>query len=290
MRSLQLPGQTFFSFLTALLLLYTSAAPAGRVYGQPAEELTISTPEYIDATYEKALEAFYLQEYETSLAYIRHVIRADMSNYQLRYLAAHNHWKLGNFESAEAHFKAAIQASPAEPGSYIDYALMLIHQRKYGNARSVAAGGVKTLEQAGQKNPKLYNVLARSCLLAGDWPAALHNAEKAKGALDANEIGVKDKLESMVIEARVHMAMGQYEKAELSLLWASSLKENNPYVQNLLGYLYTQWSLAEEKSNPPLAEDLRKKAEEMFAQALDNTDTLDEFKPVIQENVAALVR
>lgn len=256
------------------------------LHAQSPVELTFATPEYIDETYRQALDSFYLQDYETSLNYIRHVIRADMTNYNLRYLAAHNHWKLGNLDSAEAHFQAAISSTPNEPGAYIDFTLLLIHRRKYVSARRVAANGAEAIEKSGAKVPsKMYNVLARACLLSGDGADALEYAEMAKGALDQNDTGIKDKMEAMVIEARVHLAMENFEKAELSLLWALSLKENNPYAQNLLGVVYLKWA---EKSEAEKGEELRQNAREIFQAALVSSETLEEFKPVILINQAGL--
>jgi len=250
------------------------------------DELNEASPEYIEASYKKAIAEFDMRNYEDSLNQIRHVIKADMNNYNLRYLAAHNHWKSGNFDSAALHFQAAINVRPEAYGTYIDFALMRIHERKYRSAEFIAQNGIKYLSQHNiPVPPKIYNILSRIKLQQGLSSEALVYAEMAKAALNTNT-GIKDNLESVVLESRAQLSLNNFEKAELAMQWAISLKENSPYLQNLMGYIYKKWSASSAD------EELKKKyvdqAKKYFQLALENALAIDEFKVVVQKNMDSL--
>lgn len=251
------------------------------------KELTFATPEYIGLAYQNALESFYRQDYEGALVYIRHVIQADMKNYKLRYLAAHSHWKLGNFGPAAIHFQEAQKANPKNPGPYIDYSLLMIHQRRYNDGLRMAGRGLDYFKKNSINTPsKLYNVTARIKLLQGKPAEALIFAERAKGAFDQNT-GIKDKLESMVLEARAQLALGEYDKAVFSLEWALSLKPGNPYIQNLLGHTYSSWYHSAQKQKSPKAGELKQKALDYFAQAKGSSEVAG-FQKIVQQNIDQL--
>ncbi|MES0491485.1 MAG: hypothetical protein ABUK01_15935, partial [Leptospirales bacterium] len=221
-----------------------------------------------------------------SLNHIRHVIKSDMKNFKLRYLAAHNHWKQGNFDSAIVHFERTIKTDPSKPGPYIDYALMQIHRRYLGTARKIALRGIQNLTDHKVSIPsKLYNILSRINLLENNAKKALEYAEKAKSVFDQKETGVKDKLEAVVLEARAHLSLADYEKAEFSMLWGLSFRKQSPYLHNLLGYIYQQWYKSEKTKSPEKADELKKKAIEHFNIALNNPNLVPSFKKLIQTNI-----
>jgi len=253
----------------------------------PVEELDNATPEYIEQTYQKALELFNKQDYEGSLDQIRHVIKSDMQNYKLRYLAAHNHWKLGNFESASAHFQTAIAVESLKPEAAIDYSLMLIHQRKYRTVYQVLNAMVYRLNKNKITVPaKIYNIYARTALLEGNISKALNYSVEAKAAFDSHGTGIKDKIEAMTLEGRAHLASGNFEKAAFALQWALSLREKNPYLLNLLGFTYQSW-METQPAESELHNELRKKSLEYYEAALDN-ELADGFASLVKSNIEEL--
>ena len=250
------------------------------------EEKNDATAEYIEEFYKKALADYDIQQYEKSLDNIRHVIKSDMDNYKLRYLAAHNHWKLGNFESAEAHFKRTISAEPNNAGPYIDYSLMQLHMRDYKRSEKTAKKGIKVLSGNKIEVPsKLYNIIARIKLLNGNAKESLEYAEKAKSLLDQKGTGVKDKLEAMVLEARSQLLLKNFDKAELSMQWALSLRKTSPYLHNLLGYVYSTWATSIIESDPKRADNLKQNALNHYQIALKQPNVADNFKEIIEENI-----
>ena len=132
---------------------------------------------------------------------------------------------------------------------------------------------------------KLYNIIARIKLLTGNAASSLEYAEKAKSVVGQEGTGVKDKLEAMVLEARSQLLLKNFDKAELSMQWALSLRKNSPYLHNLLGYVYSTWSTTIREDNPDQADKLQKSAIEHYELALKQPNVADNFKEIIQENL-----
>ena len=251
------------------------------------EELENAKPEYIEKVYQSALAEFDKQDYENSLKYIRHVIKSDMLHYKLRYLAAHNHWKLGHFDSATTHFQTAIFARPDSPQGYMDLALMKIQERNYGAAEWTLQNGMAALQKSKVEVPsKFYNIYSRIALLKGFPDESLKYAQLAKAAFEQRGTGVKDKLEAMTLEARSQLMLENFDKAELAMQWAIAMRKDNVYAYNLLGYIYSKWREKILHVDPKKAEELKDLSLENFKQARSTPDVIDEFKKIINSNIA----
>ena len=78
------------------------------------------------AEYKEALKLFQKEKYQESLQILGKdlVVNKDLTpdspNYKIRFLAAHNHWKLGNTKSAVAHFKRCMIIEKENINPYID--------------------------------------------------------------------------------------------------------------------------------------------------------------------------
>jgi|GEM_PF-1779385 len=251
------------------------------------EELDKATPEYVEKIYQLALMEFDKQAYEESLKYIRHVIKSDMNHYKLRYLAAHDHWKLGHFDSATTHFQTILFIKPENPQAYMDLALMKIQERNYWAAESVLQTGMATLKAANVFIPsKFYNIYARIQLAKGFAEEALKYAQLAKSAFEKNGAGVKDKLEAMTLEARSHLLLENFDKAELAMQWAIAMRKDNVYAHNLLGYIYTRWAMKIAATEPKQAGFYKDMAIESFKTAKKVPGVVEEFSTIIDANLA----
>jgi len=253
------------------------------------EELNVADPEYVEKMYQWALSEFEKQAYEESLKYIRHVIKADMANYKLRYLAAHDHWKLGHYEFATTHFQAAISAKPDNPNAYMDLATMKIQERNYTVAEWILNNAMNVLQKSNKPLPsRLYNIYSRIQLMKGLPEDALKYAQLAKAAFEKGGVGIKDKLETMTLEARSQLLLENFEKAELATQWAIAMRKDNVYAHNLLGYIYSQWRQKIIATDAKRAEELKKLAAENFQKAKKIPHVVDEFKKIIDTNLANL--
>lgn len=248
-------------------------------------ELENATEEQIQNTYEKAVEDYSNKNYEQSLNHIRHVIKSDMRNYRLRMLAAHNHWRQGNFKPAGIHFSTAISAEPTLPGTYIDYSLMLLQQNRENKARDIIIRGIRRVRRSGAEvPPKMFNILSRIELKSGRIKSALANAEKAKAAYAKNTVGIKDRIESLLLEGRSHLALKNYEEAELAISWGISLRKNNPYAYNLLGLTYEEWAIETPADKPAKAARIEKAAAN-YRKALASGSLAADFRNLIEQNL-----
>ena len=148
------------------------------------------------ASYDQALALYQGKKYQESLAMVADELvvaddyKENSPNYKLRYLAAHNHWKLGNDQSAVAHFRKcmSIKKSAIEP--YIDCAMLLLEKQRFGDAASIAEDGLKLKD-----DPMLYWVLGRVAMARKDFWRAKELLEKANSLdpklyVSYNDLGI----------------------------------------------------------------------------------------------------
>ena len=135
---------------------------------------------YAFADYDKALELFNEKKYKESLSILgQDLIVADdyksgSPNYKIRFLAAHNHWKLGNIESASAHFRRCMAIDKSNVDPYIDIAIMYVEKGRLNDAVSVIEDGLKIKE-----DPMLLWILGRTYYKKGNYSRAKELLEKA---------------------------------------------------------------------------------------------------------------
>ena len=95
-------------------------------------------------------------------------------NYKIRFLAAHNHWKLGNIESASAHFRRCMAIDKNNVDPYIDIAIMYAEKGRFNDAISVIEDGLKIKEDS-----MLLWILGRAYYKRGNYLRAKELLEKA---------------------------------------------------------------------------------------------------------------
>lgn len=132
------------------------------------------------ASYENALKLFEEKNYQESLKTIAAELDVkrdsdpNSPNYKLRYLAAHNHWKLGNFEPSFLHFKKCMQIRPQSEDPYIDASLMLLSAKKLNDAEEIIKKGLEI-----KKSPMLYYIYGKIALKNENFIKAKEMCEKA---------------------------------------------------------------------------------------------------------------
>ena len=142
--------------------------------------LLIYLSPYAFAEYDKALEFFNEKKYKESLSILaQDLIVADdykpgSPNYKIRFLAAHNHWKLGNIESASAHFRRCMAIDKSNVDPYIDISIMYVEKGRLNDAVSVIEDGLKIKE-----DPMLLWALGRTYYKKGNYLRAKELLEKA---------------------------------------------------------------------------------------------------------------
>lgn len=148
------------------------------------------------ASYEQALTLYQENKFQESLAICaQDLVMADdfkpgSQNYKIRYLAAHNHWKLGNTESASIHFRKCMAIDKTRIDPYIDLSMLLTEKKKYNEAGSVIEDGLKIKEDA-----MLFWILGRIAIERRDYQRAKTLLERANSLdpelyVSYNDLGI----------------------------------------------------------------------------------------------------
>ncbi len=132
------------------------------------------------AAYDQALALFQEKKYQESLNILgQDLIVADdfkpgSPNYKIRFLAAHNHWKLGNEESASSHFRRCMAIDKTKIDPYVDLAILLSEKGRLNAASSVIEDGLNIKEDA-----MLFWILGRVTYQKENYWRAKELLEKA---------------------------------------------------------------------------------------------------------------
>jgi tetratricopeptide (TPR) repeat protein len=116
--------------------------------------IILFTVSSVFASYKEALDLYIQNKYQDSLSIIAGELDAqkdtepDSPNFNLRYLAAHNHWKLKNAISAVAHMKKCSEIQKNNPNPLIDLSLIFLENKKYADAGFCAMKAVSIKESA----------------------------------------------------------------------------------------------------------------------------------------------
>lgn len=184
------------------------------------------------ASYDDALRLFNEKKYSESLKKLADilVIEDDMKpgapNYQIRFLAAHNHWKLGNYEPATLHFKRCMDIKKDKADPYIDLSLMLLETGKTGYAERIARKGLGI-----KKDAMLYFVLGRASIKVGNYWRAKQFFEKA------NSINPEIFISYHYLGIAL-IKLKKYSQANTAFSVASAIREDVPETLNNLALTY----------------------------------------------------
>jgi len=182
---------------------------------------------FLFASYDEALKLYEAKKYAESLKVIageldvKKDMEKDAPNYNLRFLAAHNHWKTGNITSAVSHLKRCAEIKNDIPDPLIDLALLMLDNKRYGDANFYAQSAIKKAY-----NPASYYILGKSAMKTGNYYKAKEYLEKAV-SLDPeswfyyNDLGM------------VLMNMKKFSEANTAFSAAASMSDSVEVINNL---------------------------------------------------------
>ncbi len=194
--------------------------------------LLFSTLAPLYASYEDALKLFDEKKFHESLKMIADELDVkkdsdpSSANYKLRFLAAHIHWKLGNWESSFLHFKKCMQIRPESEDPYIDVSLMLLSAKKINDAEQMVKRGLEI-----KKSPMLYVVYGKIALHNENFWKAKEMLEKAI-ALDPELYPAYNSLGITL------MKLNRFSEANTAFSAALSINPNSAEIMNNLGYSF----------------------------------------------------
>lgn len=201
--------------------------------------LTTVSSSDLFASYKDALKLYQEKKYNDSLKMIAADLATadDATGYKLRFLAAHNHWRLGSSKNAINHFTRcmAIQKNSADP--YIDTAFMLIENNNYAEAETFAYNGLKV-----KKDAMLYYVLGKIYLAKKNYHRAKDMFERANAVnqdIPASYNGLGIAL----------MNMKKYGEANTAFSIALAINPDSPELLNNMGMSYEKMENYKEAVN-----------------------------------------
>ncbi len=188
--------------------------------------IIVLTSSLLSASYKDALELFSEHKYKESLQMIAGELditkdmESDSPNFNLRYLAAHNHWKLGNTTSSIAHFKRCADIQKDNINPLIDLTMLLIEKKRYGDARYFANMALKIKE-----NPLVFYALGNAALGYRNYWRAKEHFEKSISidpelSISYNGLGI------------VLMRLKKYSEANTAFSAAQAMMPDSPEVLN----------------------------------------------------------
>lgn len=184
---------------------------------------------FLYASYEDAVALFQKNRYEESLKIcadelvVEDDMKAGAPNYNIRFLAAHIHWKLGNTKSVIAHFRRCMDIRSESVAPYIDLSLYLTDLGRYGDAEETARDGLKVREDA-----MLYYALGKSYLVRENFWKAKRLFEKANG-LDPELYASYNALGIAL------MKLKKYREANTAFQVALVMRRTSPELLNNVG-------------------------------------------------------
>ena len=184
-------------------------------------------PLALAADYNAALELFQKGDYAASLQAVADELNAaqDMvagsPNYRLRYLAAHNHWRMGNHEKALAHLAVCARIQPKTADPLIDIGLIYIDLKRWQDALD-----------AGQRAAALDKNSAMTFYILGKARYGFQNYWGAKEYLE-KATSLDFELYAAWSElGRSLTALAKYPEAETAFSTALSLNPDSAEVLN----------------------------------------------------------
>ncbi len=199
---------------------------------------TLSTLQSQEMNYEKALAEYKAAAYQESLQTIREIFKIEKPRYELHYLAAFNYWNLKEWKSAVNHFQAAIKFKPDDTNAYIDIIKLYSSAQLYKPALELCEDAIRRFPQ----EPKFKFQQVALLLKYGRIDVSLEIIEKLK-------LTLPDDYRPLALESNIYYMKRDFEKAEISLKWASALAPNNANLKNNLALIYEQMALISLKAN-----------------------------------------
>jgi len=189
----------------------------------------IAMTQTLFASYEDALKLFEEKKYTESLKILGDelVVANDLvegsANYKIRFLAAHNHWKLGNEKSVVSHFKRCMDIRKTSVDPYIDLALYQSEIGRLTDAEITVRKGLNV-----EKSAMLYYILGKVSLKRKNFWRAKELFEKANSIDPEMYISYHDLGIAL-------MGLKKYGDANTAFSVALAIQPGSPVVLNNIG-------------------------------------------------------
>lgn len=175
------------------------------------------------SSYFQAVEEYKLKNYPKSIALLKSLLSEGKATYESYALLAYNYDKLNDFENAYSSIQEARKRKPDDENLASDMLGILAHFKKWKAVIELCEKFVPLYAS----NAEIRYFYALALAGRGADKVALSQIEKAK-ANHPNDVRFLE------LEGKIYYSMKSYEKADVSLRWASSINDKSASVWNNL--------------------------------------------------------
>jgi Flp pilus assembly protein TadD len=175
------------------------------------------------SSYFQAVEEYKLRNYGKSVSLLKVLLTEGKATYESYALLAYNYDKLNDFENAYSAIQEARKRKPDDENLASDMLGILAHFKKWKAVIEICEKFVPMYTS----NAEIRYFYALALASRGAGKVALSQIEKAK-ANHPNDVRFLE------LEGKIYYSLKSYEKADVSLRWASSINDKSPSVWNNL--------------------------------------------------------
>jgi Flp pilus assembly protein TadD len=181
----------------------------------------LSTAIFSQSDYDSATARFKSQDYRGTIEIVKNIHNTGGNTYATHVLCAHAYAKLGDFDSASSHFFQAMKLKPTDPRVRADLIRLYLNHNKTKGALELST---EAIEKYTDDN-EIQFLYATTLFRRGKPKSALSRVEKLK-SISQNDP------ELLNLEGKIYFSLENYDKADVSLKWASALDKNSPSIWN----------------------------------------------------------
>jgi Flp pilus assembly protein TadD len=181
----------------------------------------LSTAIFSQADYNSAMTRFKNHDYPGTIEIIKSIHNSGGNTYSSHVLCAHAYSKLGDFDSSSSHFFQAMKIKSTDPRVRADLIRLYLNHNKTKGALELAT---EAIEKYTEDN-EIQFLYATTLFRRGKPKSALSRVEKLK-SISQNDP------ELLNLEGKIYFSLENYDKADVSLKWASALDKNSPSIWN----------------------------------------------------------
>ncbi|WCL48699.1 tetratricopeptide repeat protein [Leptospira sp. GIMC2001] len=206
-----------------------------------------------ESDYASAKSKYQEKNWKATIEEIAKIHDAGGNSYETHVLCAFAYNNLNDFTSSSAHFFQAMKFKPNEPRMRADHIRLFLNHDKTKGALELATEAIERFSE----DPEIQFLYAYTLFRRGKPKTALNRVEKLK-SISQNDA------ELLNLEGKIYYSLGNYDKADVSLKWASAINSDSAAIWNNLALVQEKLFLASRKSGK------KKEASQYLTEAKDS--------------------
>lgn len=178
-------------------------------------------------TLEKARELYNKKSYDESLSVLEEMAKEPNVDSSAYVLMSYNYWAQGKQSEAIDVLYVALKKKQNLPEIYIELIKAYSSSGKYKGAGEIC-------DTALEKFPNNTLLKLQKAYLLARYGKVM----TALGIVEELKTNAPNDPRPLNLEAQIYLLKGEFDKAELSMKWASSLDQTNPNFKNNLALIY----------------------------------------------------